>query len=134
MFSCLNNLPSCQNPSVYPSKLRDCNLSSSFCFDTGQETGVWVSFSLNLWYKSFAVSSNTYIFAMFFMVLDLRLTKVGTRRSPFFVYIPTVKPSEPIVPPSFFSTVSLFFRSIIRIFSCYNKNYIVYFFSLLTFS
>ena len=23
-------------------------------------------------------------FAMFFMVLDLRLTKVGTRRSPFF--------------------------------------------------
>ena len=24
------------------------------------------------------------IFAMFFMVLDLRLTKVGTRRSPFF--------------------------------------------------
>ena len=87
MSSCLlvkKNMSSCQTPSVYPSKLRDCNLSSSFCFDTGQETGVLVSFSLNLWYKSFAVSSNTYIFAMFFMVLDLRLTKVGTRRSPFF--------------------------------------------------
>ena len=84
MSSCLNNLSSCQTPSVYPSKLRDCNLSSSFCFDTGQETGVLVSFSLKLWFKSFAVSSNTYIFAMFFMVLDLRLTKVGTRRSPFF--------------------------------------------------
>ena len=131
MSSCLNNLSSCQTPSVYPSKLRDCNLSSSFCFDTGQEIGILVSFSLNLWYKSFAVSSNTYIFAMFFMVLDLRL---GLGGAPFFVYIPTVKPSEPIVPPSFFSTVSLFFRSIIRIFSCYNKNYIVYFFSLLTFS
>ena len=26
----------------------------------------------------------THIFAMFFMVLDLRLTKVGTQRSPFF--------------------------------------------------
>ena len=77
-------MSSCQTPSVYPSKLRDCNLSSSFCFDTGQETGVLVSFSLNLCFKSFAVSSNTYIFAMFFMVLDLRLTKVGTQRSPFF--------------------------------------------------
>ena len=84
LSSCLKNMSSCQTPSVYPSKLRDCNLSSSFCFDTGQETWVLVSFSLNMCFKSFAVSSNTYIFAMFFMVLDLRLTKVGTRRSPFF--------------------------------------------------
>ena len=34
--------------------------------------------------KSFAMSLDTCIFAMFFMVLDLRLTKVGTQRSPFF--------------------------------------------------
>ena len=30
----------------------------------------------------------THIFAMFFMVLDLRLTKVGTQRSPFFCVLP----------------------------------------------
>ena len=33
--------------------------------------------------KNLAICLKINIFAMFFMVLDLRLTKVGTRRSPF---------------------------------------------------
>ena len=37
-----------------------------------------------IYYKSIADTLKFDIFALFFMVLDLRLTKVGTRRSPFF--------------------------------------------------
>ena len=34
--------------------------------------------------QKFVRTAQCGIFAMFFMVLDLRLTKVGTQRSPFF--------------------------------------------------
>ena len=37
------------------------------------------------YYKSFAISLNCCIFAMFFMVLDLRLTRLGLSGAPFFM-------------------------------------------------
>ena len=39
---------------------------------------------LKYYEEYFAVLWINHIFAMFFMVLDLRLTKIGTQRSPFF--------------------------------------------------
>ena len=33
------------------------------------------------------VAKSLYLCTVFFMVLDLRLTKIGTRRSPFFYFI-----------------------------------------------
>ena len=34
------------------------------------------------------VAKTLYLCTVFFMVLDLRLTKIGTRRSPFFILWP----------------------------------------------
>ena len=34
------------------------------------------------------VAKSLYLCTVFFMVLDLRLTKIGTRRSPFFILWP----------------------------------------------
>ena len=33
------------------------------------------------------VAKSLYLCTVFFMVLDLRLTKIGTRRSPFFYFM-----------------------------------------------
>ncbi len=37
---------------------------------------------LSVWYCNF--TNNPYLCIVFFIVLDLRLTKIGTQRSPFF--------------------------------------------------
>ena len=37
---------------------------------------------LSVWYCNF--TKNPYLCIVFFIVLDLRLTKIGTQRSPFF--------------------------------------------------
>ena len=37
---------------------------------------------ISVWYCNF--TKNPYLCIVFFIVLDLRLTKIGTQRSPFF--------------------------------------------------
>ena len=39
---------------------------------------------LSVWYCNF--TKNPYLCIVFFIVLDLRLTKIGTQRSPFFFF------------------------------------------------
>ena len=40
---------------------------------------------ISVWYCNF--TKNPYLCIVFFIVLDLRLTKIGTQRSPFFLPI-----------------------------------------------
>ena len=39
-----------------------------------------------------------YLCIVFFMVLDLRLTKIGTQRSPFFIFIPSRSTVFGVIP------------------------------------
>ncbi len=70
---------------------------------------------ISVWYCNF--TKNPYLCIVFFIVLDLRLTKIGTQRSPFFYAHKSDTSKNKDYPQSVIRTFTLFFHDFLQSFT-----------------